>query len=344
MRVATYYSNNDIRIEQRPIPPIGPGELLIKVFACGICGTDVLEWYRRDKVPLVLGHEIAGEIAQVGSGLQHYRQGQRICASHHVPCGSCNYCLRGHESVCETLRKTHFDPGGFVEYLRLPEINIKLGGVYPLGNSLSYEEATFIEPLACVLRAQKLAQMTEGKSVLVIGCGISGLLHIKLARRKKASFIAASDIVDYRLNQAKKCGADVAINAQQEDLPQRFRKLNQGRGADLVIVATGAKTANSQALQVVERAGCVLFFAATDEGVTIPLSINNVFWRNEITLASSYAATPKEHLEALELLTKREVTVKEMVTHRFGLDKIQEGFRLVAEAGESLKIVIKPQE
>ena len=131
MRTAVYYSNSDIRIEERPNPEIGPGEVLIRVQACGICGTDVLEWYRRDKTPLVLGHEIAGQIEEVGQGLEQYKKGQRISASHHVPCGKCSYCLRGHETTCDTLRKTHFDPGGFCEYLRLPAINVELGGVYP---------------------------------------------------------------------------------------------------------------------------------------------------------------------------------------------------------------------
>jgi L-iditol 2-dehydrogenase len=304
----------------------------------------VLEWYRRDKTPLVLGHEIAGEIEEVGAGLSRYKKGERVSASHHVPCGKCSYCLGGHQTTCETLRKTHFDPGGFAQFLRVPALNLELGGVYPLEDSLSFEEATFIEPLACVLRAQRLAGMSQGKSALVMGCGISGMLHLQLARANGASFIAACDIVDYRLDFARRLGADATINVQKEDLLEKFRQLNQGRRADLVIVATGAKTANTQALQAVERAGSVLFFAATDEGVTIPLSVNDVFWRNEITLTSSYAATPQEHLEALELIHTRKIPVKKLITHRFGLDKIQQGFRLVAEAKDSLKVIINPQE
>ncbi len=343
MRIASYYSNKDIRIEERPRPKIGPGELLIRVEACGICGTDVLEWYRRDRTPLVLGHEVAGEIEEAGEGLAQYKKGQRVSASHHVPCGRCSYCLRGHETVCETLRKTHFDPGGFAEYLRLPAINVELGGVYPLPDDLSYAEATFIEPLACVLRGQRLARMQEGMSVLVMGCGISGILHLQLAQILGASFIAATDIVDYRLDFAKRFGAQATINAQSENVPRRLRQLNQGKGADLVIIASGAKAANIAALQSVQRGGCVLFFAATDEGETIPLSVNDIFWRNEITLISSYAATPKEHLEALKLIDDHKIRVKKMITHSYGLDRIQEGFQLVACAGNSLKVIIQQQ-
>jgi len=228
--------------------------------------------------------------------------------------------------------------------VRLPALNVELGGVYPLPDDLSYEEATFTEPLACCLRGQRLAGNCEGKSVLVMGCGISGMLHIQLARVGGASFVAACDIVDYRLEVASRCGAEAIINAQREDVPGRFRQLNQGKAADLVIIATGAKAANVAALESVQRAGSVLFFAATDEGATVPLSVNDVFWRNEVTLTSSYAATPQEHLEALKLLSKRKITVKEMITHKFGLERIQEGFQLVAEAAESLKVIINPQK
>jgi len=344
MRIATYYSNKDIRINEALCPKIGPGELLIRIKASGICGTDVLEWYRRDRVPLILGHEIAGVIEEVGKGLSQYKKGQRVAASHHVPCGKCNWCKSGHETVCDTLRKTHFDPGGFCEYLRLPKINIKLGGIYPLPDNLSFDAATFTEPLACVLRGQRFAQVKEGKSVLVLGCGISGLLHLQLASAKGASFIAATDIVDYRLNKAKELAADKVINAQTEDVVEAFRKANQGKGADIVIVATGAKSAQEEALKCVERGGYVLFFAATGEGVEIPLSVNNTFWRNEVTLVSSYAATPREHLEAVELLSEGTIGTDKLITHRFNLDKIQEGFQLVAEARDSLKVVINPQK
>ncbi|MFC1631772.1 zinc-dependent dehydrogenase [Candidatus Omnitrophota bacterium] len=342
MRQAKYYSNQDIRLEQVPSPEIGPGELLIRVEASGICGTDVLEWYRRDKVPLILGHEIAGKIEKVGERLSQYHPGQRVSASHHVPCGKCNFCLSGHQTVCQTLRQTHFDPGGFVEFLRVPEINVELGGVYPLPNNISYEQATFTEPLACVLRGQKAVQMKKGKSVLVLGCGVSGILHVLLAKLKEASLVVATDIVDYRLEFASRLGADAVINARTEDVGLRFRELNQGRGADIVIVATGATVAQSQSLNVVERGGRILFFAATGQGIEIPLSINQVFWRNEVTLSSTYAATPAEHLEALRLISINKIPVRELITHRLSLDKIQEGFRLVAEAGDSLKVVVFP--
>jgi len=332
MRVAMYYSNNDVRTEERPVPKIGEGELLVKVVASGLCGTDVMEWYRINRVPLVLGHEIAGEIVETGPGVKKYKKGQRIACSHHVPCGECNYCKMGHETVCETLRKTNFDPGGFSEFVRLPAINVKFG-VYPLPDNVSYEDATFTEPLACVLRGQRLAGIKKGQRVLIIGSGISGLLHIQMARLNGASKITATDINDYRLNFAKKLGADAAIKAGDY----------KPEPVDLVILCAGAPQAIEQALKSIDRGGTVLFFAAAGKDQTMAIDINKMFWRNETTLTSSYAASPDEHLKALELIAKRKINTRDMITHRFGLTDAGKGFKLVAEAKESIKVIIEPQ-
>ncbi|MDD4875516.1 MAG: zinc-dependent dehydrogenase [Dehalococcoidales bacterium] len=341
MRVAMYYSNRDVRLEEMPIPQIGPGELLVRVEACGICGSDVLEWYRRDRVPLVLGHEIGGQVVAVGEGVEHYQKGDRISAAHHVPCNTCHYCLNGHHTVCDTLRRTNFYPGGFAEYLRLPVINVDRG-VFKLSDEVSYEEATFIEPIACVLRGQRLARLKPGKSVLVIGSGISGLLHIQIARALGAGSIIATDINEYRLEAARKFGADVTIHAS-EDIPGRLRQNNQGRLADLVIICTGVVPAINQALKSVERGGTVLFFASTEPDVTIPLSINDLFWRNDITLTTTYAGSPADHILALELIRGHRVNVTGMISHRFGLAEAGKGFQLVAEANNSIKVIIESQ-
>ncbi|HLB11380.1 MAG TPA: zinc-dependent dehydrogenase [Dehalococcoidia bacterium] len=341
MRVAMYYSNRDMRLEEMPVPRIGPGELLLRVEASGICGSDVMEWYRKDRVPLVLGHEIGGEVVAVGDGVERYRVGDRVSASHHVPCNTCRYCLSGHHTVCDTLRRTNFDPGGFAEYLRLPTINVDRG-VYPLPAEVSFEEATFIEPLACVLRGQRLARLQPGQTILVIGSGIAGLLHVHLAQALGAGRVIATDISDYRLEAARRFGADIAIHAE-DDVPARLRKSSDGRLADVVIVSTGATSAFHQALGCVERGGTVLFFAPTGPGVTIPLSINDLFWRNEVTLTTTYAGSPADHIEALELIRARRVRVKEMITHRLGLAETGLGFQLVADARESIKVIINPQ-
>jgi L-iditol 2-dehydrogenase len=297
--------------------------------ASGICGSDVMEWYRKGKTPLVLGHEIAGEVVAVGDGVERYSLGQRVSASHHVPCNTCRYCLADHHTVCDTLRKTKFHPGGFSEYLRLPGINVDRG-VYVLPEEMSYEEATFIEPLACVYRGQRIAGVTQGMSVLVAGSGVSGVLHIALARALGASLAVSTDIHSYRL--------------EVRDVPAEFRRRNGGRGADVVILTTGAQKAIEQAFDAVDRGGTVLFFAPSREDAPVPLPVNRLFWRNEITLTSSYAANYEEHIAALEFIRSGRVGVQDMVTHILPLAKTQEGFRLVEEAGESMKVIIKPQE
>jgi L-iditol 2-dehydrogenase len=341
MRVAMYYSNRDVRLEEMPVPQIGQDEVLMRVEASGICGSDLLEWYRRHKAPLVLGHEVAGVIAAVGKGVKRYKIGERICAAHHVPCNTCHYCLNGHHTVCDTLRQTNFDPGGFAEYVRLPRINVEQG-IFPLPDEVSFEEATFVEPLACVLRGQRLARLQSGQTVLVIGSGVAGLLHIQLARTSGAGCIIATDIVNYRLEAARRVGADIAVQAR-EYTPARLRKAADGRLADLVVICSGASSAINQALESVERGGTVLFFAPTEPGDTVAISVNDLFWRNEITLTSSYGGSPADYAAALDLIRAGRIRVREMITHRLGLAETGLGFQLVALAQDSLKVIIEPQ-
>jgi L-iditol 2-dehydrogenase len=341
MRVAMYYNNKDIRLEEVPKPTIGPEEVLIRIEASGICGSDVMEWYRLHKAPLVLGHEIAGEIVEVGDQVKKYKKGDRAAASHHVPCNTCHYCLSGHSTVCDTLRSTNFYPGGFSEFVLLPAINVDRG-IYLLPEDMSYEAATFIEPLACVLRAQRISNLSPGQTVLVIGSGISGLLHIQLARSLGAGKVIATDVSPFRIQAAQELGAHAVIQAQDLN-PDRLRQLNQGRLADQVIICTGAREAQLQGLASVERGGTILFFAPTDQGVTIPLSINDLFFRNDITLTTSYAGSPADHWRAMQLIQAGVLNIPRMITHRFGLPDTVKGFQLVAQGQDSIKVIIEPQ-
>ena len=341
MRVAKWYNNRDVRIEEMAIPQIGPGELLMRVEASGICGSDVMEWYRLDRAPLVLGHEVAGQVVSVGEGVEDYRDGDRVSAAHHVPCNTCHYCLTGHHTACETLRRTNFDPGGFAEYVRLPTINVDRG-TFLIADEVSYEEATFAEPLACVLRGQRIANMQPGNSVLVVGSGIAGLLHVMLARTLGAGRVIATDINQYRLEAAKRFGADATFHAA-EYVPDFLRQVNQGRLADRVIVCTGATSAIDQALESVDCGGTVLLFAPTDPGVTIPISINELFFREDRTLTTSYAGSPADYQTALELIRAGNIPVHQMITHRLGLAETGLGFQLVEKAQDSIKVIIEPQ-
>jgi L-iditol 2-dehydrogenase len=339
MKVAMYYNNRDVRVEAIPTPRIGPGELLVKVMASGICGSDVMEWYRIKKAPRVLGHEIAGEIVKVGEGVRGYGLGDRVFVSHHVPCNTCRYCLRGAHTVCDTLRSTNFDPGGFAEYIRVPAINVDRG-VFLLPEGVSFGEGAFIEPMACVLRGQRLAKLAPGRTVFVIGSGISGLLQIALARASGAGYILASDINGYRIETAKRFGADEALDAR-DVLPSRIRDLNQGRLFDLVIVCAGTISAYAQALQSVERGGTVLCFAPIEPGTCFPLPFFD-FWNDGITLMPTYGGSPSDILAAIELVHSHRLPLDQMITHRLPLEETGLGFKLVAEAKESIKVIIEP--
>ncbi len=339
MRVAMYYNNRDVRLEELAVPKINPGELLVRIRASGICGSDLMEWYRIKKAPLVLGHEITGEVTEVGAGVKSFKAGDRVFSSHHVPCGQCRYCLAGHQSVCDLLRATHFDPGGFAEYIRVPKINVELGTLR-IPDSMTFDEGSFIEPLACVVRAQCFARITAGQTVLVIGSGISGLLHIQLARGRGAARIIATDISDYRLNAAKQFGADAVIHGAQ-DVPARLRELNENRLADLVIVCTGAMPAIQQAIKSIDRGGTLLFFAPTAAEVDVPIPLFD-FWRNEINVVTSYAGSGDDLKESLELIRDRKVRVADMVTHRLSLAEAGLGFQLTASGQDSIKVIIDP--
>jgi L-iditol 2-dehydrogenase len=339
MRVAMYYNNKDVRLETMPKPKISPGELLVKVMACGICGSDVMEWYRLPKAPLVLGHEATGEIVEVGEGVERFKIGDRVFVSHHVPCNTCRYCLSGRHTACETLHTTNFDPGGFAEYVRVPPINVDRG-TFLLPEEVSFEDGTFIEPLGCVLRGQRRAHVQPGHTVLVIGSGISGLLHIQLARVLGAARVIVTDISEYRLKAARRFGADAVIHAE-EDVSARLRRVNENRLADQVIVSTGAASALIQALHVVDRAGTILYFAPTEPGIDLPIPFNQ-FWSNQITVTTSYAASPADIATAIELIRAGSINVHDMITHRLNLAETGLGFKLVAEAKESIKVIIEP--
>ncbi len=339
MLAAVYYNNRDVRIEEMPVPEIGDDEVLLKVMASGICGSDVTEWYRVPKAPKVLGHEATGVIAEAGARVRSLKVGDRVFISHHVPCGKCRYCLRGHHTACETLHTSNYFPGGFAEFVRVPRINVEQG-VYRLPQDMSFEEGTFIEPLACVVRGQRLVAIGNADSLFVIGCGVSGLLHVQLAKLKGVGRVVVADVNPYRLNLAEKFGADVIIEAK-DNVPQKLKDVNNGRLADQVMVCTGATQAALTALECVDKGGTILFFAVPEPTVRIPLPMAQ-FWRNEVTLKTSYGAAPNDLAESLSVLAAKKLNVKTMITHRLDLRQAAEGFKLMAEAGKSLKVIVEP--
>jgi len=339
VKAAVYYSNRDVRIEEVPRPEIGAGELLVKVIASGICGSDVMEWYRIKKAPRVLGHEIAGEIIEIGPNVAGYKPGDRVFVTHHVPCNDCDYCRRGYHTACRTLHSTNFHPGGFAEYLRVPEVNVRFGTIL-LPDEMTYDEGTFVEPLGCVIRGQRFARIGPGDTVLVIGSGISGLLHIRLAKARGAAKVVATDINPYRLDFARRSGADVVIDAH-DDVAAIVKDANGGKLVDKVIVCTTAMTAFEQAFASVEKTGTLLLFAPTDPEIRVPLPLFDLYFKL-VNIVFSYAAVTEDLVEAIDLIRTGRLEVNDMITHRLGLSETQLGFDLVARAEQSMKVIIEP--
>lgn len=336
MKAAVYYSNDDIRIEELPEPVISGKEILVRMKASGICGTDVMQWYRIKKAPRILGHEMAGEIAAVGKNVKGLKKGDRVFVSHHVPCYKCHHCNQGNYTACESLHTGNYDPGGFAEFIRVPEQNVKYG-TFLLPDKITYEDAAMIEPLACVIAGQNQLNLNNKQTVLIIGSGISGLLHIQMAKQKAARVIA-TDINDYRLNKAMEFGADHAINANEYSL-KKLKSINDGNPADVVIVCASAKKAVRDAVSSAGRKGIILFFAVPKDKITFP---SLKFWRDEITVIFSYGASPYDIKKALNLIEKKKVDIRKMITHRIPLSEIKKGFKIVSDAKNSLKVVIVP--
>jgi len=339
MRVAMYYRNNDVRIEEAPVPEIRHGEMLLKVMATGICGSDVHEFYRVHKAPLILGHELSGIVEKVGDGVEDFKPGDRIFSFHHVPCGACPRCINGHMTACDTFKKVHFYPGGFAEYVRIHPLQVRLGAI-KMPDDMDFEIAAFGEPVGCCVRGQRLGKVAPGKKVLIIGSGIAGILHVQLSKIFGASLVVSTDINPYRKELAKKFGADAVLDAS-EDVAARFRELNDGWGADTVILNAMAPQAIQQAMDAVEKGGTILVFGlgGPDQTMDIPLG---KFLAGEISVVTSYSGDPSDSHHGFNLIKSGQLNVRDMITHRFPLEEVQEGFKLVSAAGESLKVMLYP--
>lgn len=286
----------------------------------------------------VLGHEMTGEVAEVGDKVEGLKKADRVFVSHHVPCYKCHHCTQGNYTACESLHAGNYDPGGFSEFIRIPEENVRYG-TFILPEGLTFEDGTMIEPLACAIAGQKQLGLKEGQTVLVIGAGVSGILHIQMSKLSRAKVIAL-DINEYRLKKAVEFGADHVIDAGRYSA-ENLKDLNENRLADAVIVCAAARQAVDTALSSVSKKGRILFFAVPRDSIIIPSS---KAWRDEITLAFSYGAAPDDLRNAIELIEGGTVRVREMITQRVRLSSILQGFKLVTEAKESLKIVVVPDK
>jgi L-iditol 2-dehydrogenase len=338
MKAAMYHSLDDIRIEDVPKPKISPNEVLVEMKACGVCGSDLMEWYLRSRAPLVLGHEPAGVIVEAGKRVKGFKVGDRVFAHHHVADLECYYCQKGDYTLCPQFAKTHLEPGGFAQYFKVPAPNLQIDTL-KLPDNLSYEEATLIEPVGCCIRAQNKAGIQKGDSVAIIGAGPSGIIHTMLAKISGAAKILVTDIVDYRLRMATQLGADLAINPQRENLPEKVRNATDGRGADVAIVTAPNAKAVEDSIQIVRKGGRLLLFAPTQPDQYARLSPHRLFF-SEITVVPSYSVSHIETRIALQLIGSGRINAKELITHRFPLSRTADAFQTAAKNKECLKVVV----
>jgi len=340
LKAALVNRQGRLELADLDLPKISPREILVKMRTCGICGTDLEKLHGLRVTPPILGHEVAGDIEEVGPEIKGYSRGDRVAVHHHVPCQTCFYCLHGDHTMCPDFPKSNLDPCGFAEYFRVPEINMSKGAVFRVPSSVSYEEASFAEPTGCCIRGLNRLRVQLGEDFLVVGAGPAGLTHIQLLRALGARLVFATDIVESRRRWAEKFGADETFNAADEDLRRLVLNATEGRGVDKVIVASGSVKAIQSSLPAVRKGGRVLLFGIPPERSIFNCDVSDVFIR-EITLIPSYSTTENEMKAALEMITANKIQLTKMITHRFGLAEIVEAFRVAEDARSSLKVMVQ---
>ena len=338
MKVAKFYSFHDIRIEDMPVPEPGPGEALVKVRASGICSGDVMPWYIEKKAPLVLGHEPAGEIIAAGENVQNVKPGDRVFVHHHAPCMKCAFCRRGDYVQCDTWRSSRIIPGGIAEYILVPQGNLQTDTLI-LPEKVTFEDAVLVEPLACVVKSLTRSGIKKGDTILVIGLGVMGMLHILLASRFGAGRVIGADMVDFRLEKAGEVGADAVIHVEKEPLKDTLLSLTHGRGADIVIVGPNSIRAMDGGVNCAAAGGTVVLFTPAKPGERLTIDPNYLYFR-DISIVTSYSCGPDDTRRALELIEEGTVTAERLVTHRFSIEETADAYRTVAQAWDSLKVII----
>lgn len=340
MASAVYYRNSDVRLQEMAVPEIGPGELLVKTEACGLCGGETMEWYLMPRAPRVLGHEPAGVVVKVGSGVKKFKEGDRVFVHHHVSCMSCHYCNRGYYSMCESYSKSKLDPGGFAEYFRVPAQNTQFD-TQLLPDNVTFEQGTLLEPMGCTLSGIKACNIRYGDTVAIIGLGFMGMSYLEQIKISPAGKIFGLDFSDWRLGTAKTLGATYTINPNTEDASAKIRELNNGRLADVVIVTAPFVSAWNAGLQLCDKGSTLHLGAPVDPDATWTIQANPLFFK-EIKIVPTYSSSQLESEELLDLISSGRLNVDALITHHFGLDGVQDAIQLMLQASDSLKPMIVP--
>ena len=340
MKASVYYGKDDIKYEDVEKPKLESGDVLVKVKTCGLCGTDIHKAKNQTVTgPVVLGHEIAGEVVEVGEGVSGFKLGDRVVTAIHVPCFSCHYCDRGHYTLCDQFKKTNLEPGGFSEFVRLPKLHVD-HLTHKLTPETTWEDAAIVEPVACCLHGLKTAEVNPRDKVLVMGAGTIGLVSAQLAKLKGALTTIVTDIADYKLSVAKKLGINHTINSLKEDVVQKVSEYTGGEGPDIVVIAAGVPSLLAQAVDVVRKGGKIIVFTPFDKDNMVTIDAGR-FFKDEITIIGTYSLTPYEMTEATQIVCEGRINVKDMITHTYPLSELKEAIDFASNpSNDVLKVVM----
>mgnify|MGYP002813596750 CR=1 FL=1 len=340
MKTAFVKKPSVISIDEIENPQLNSGDILVQMSACGICGSDLEKVFGEYGQPSMrLGHEPAGVIIDVSSDVTKFKIGDRVFTHHHVPCYSCHFCNHGNETMCKKYSETNLFPCGLSEKYVVPKWNVDHGGVLNIPDSMSFEEAAMIEPLACCVRAWTKYSYCEGDSVAIFGVGPTGMMHVMLAQSKKFSKIFCFDLNDFRLGFAKKFNITDSINSLDDTRKQKILDKTEGKGVDVAIVSTSSLRALEDAIDMVRKGGTVMMFGVPSKDAKIILDMNKIYSK-EITLVTSYAASDTDTQEALRLIESSQIDVKQLVTHTYSIQDSQKAFDHARSGENAMKIII----
>jgi len=327
MKAAMVKNNSNIEIKNIEKPPVGPGDILVKMRACGICGSDVEKVFGKYGQPSMrLGHEPAGIITQIGSEISNFSVGDRVFTHHHVACYSddCHECSHGNETMCKKYYESNLEPCGLADEYVVPEWNVKHGGVLNIPDSMSFEEAAMIEPLACCIRAWSKFTHKKNDSVAILGVGPTGIMHALLAKLYGFGKVFCLDLNEFRLDFAKKFDT-ITINSGNTNALEQIKSETTNQGVDVVIVATSSLNALKDAINFVRKGGIIVMFGVPSKGAKVELDMSEVYSKG-ITIVNSYAASDFDTKDALEKILSIQINVSQLITHKYNLQECQQAF------------------
>ena len=341
MKAAVVKSNSNIEIKNIENQSVGPGDILVKMRACGICGSDVEKVFGKYGQPSMrLGHEPAGTIAEVGSEISNFSVGDRVFTHHHVACYSddCHECNHGNETMCQKYYESNLEPCGLADEYIVPEWNVKHGGVLKIPDSMSFEEAAMIEPLACCIRAWNKFTHKNNDSVAILGIGPTGIMHALLAKLYGIGKIFCLDLNEFRLDFAKKFET-ITINSGNTNALEQIKSETANQGVDVVIVATSSLNALKDAVSFVRKGGTIVMFGVPSKGANIELDMSEVYSRG-LTIVNSYAASDFDTKDAIEKISNKQINVSQLITHKYNLEECQQAFVHAKSGDNAMKIII----